>query len=113
MLGQLSCMQQSTCEIFRLWLLGCPVCKGTSGMLSSCGVFRGTDKLVISCPVALCIADLLGCQLPCVQQISLDISGCRVNCPVGSGSPGMPQAMLSVTLSSMSQDIVPLEKKTS
>jgi hypothetical protein len=29
-------------------------------MPSSC-VFRGIDKLLVTCSVALCVADLLGC----------------------------------------------------
>jgi hypothetical protein len=64
-------------------------------MPSCCGVFRATDKQAVSCSVALCVAHLLGCQLPCVHQISLETSGCGVNCPVGSGSSGMVQYMVS------------------
>jgi hypothetical protein len=79
MLGQLSCMQQSTCEIFRLWLPGCPVCKGTSGMLSSCGVFRETDKLVINWSITLCEVDFLGYLQAVALKGSLGSdSGCCV-----------------------------------
>lgn len=58
----------------------------------NCCVFRGADKLAVSCSVALCVADL-GCQLPCVQQISRDASGCDVRYPECSGSCGMTQVM--------------------
>lgn len=48
--------------------------------------------------VALCAVDLLGRQLPCVQQISLDVSGYGVSYPECSGSPGMFQAVVSDAL---------------
>ena len=58
----------------------------------NCGFFMGTDKLVISCSVALCTADLLRrfrmwCQLP-------DCSECSV-------SPGMAQDMVSTSLTAV------------
>ena len=55
-------------------------------MPSSCGVFRGIDKLVISCSVAQCAADLLGClRLWCRLPNSSECSG----------SSGMAQDMVS------------------
>jgi hypothetical protein len=38
-------------------------------------------------------------QLPCVQRISWDASGCGVSYPKCSGSPQMPLAVMSDTLS--------------
>jgi hypothetical protein len=64
-------------------------------MSLSCGVFSRVDKLMISCCIPLYVADLLGCQLPCVQQISLDVSGCDVSYPECSGSSGLSQDVVS------------------
>jgi hypothetical protein len=62
LLGQLPCMLQSPQEFFELWcwLPSSPVYRGTPGMPSNCIVFRGVHKLVISCSIVLCAADLLG-----------------------------------------------------
>ena len=69
LLDPLSCIPQILQEVFRLWCLlpNCPLFRGAPGILARCGVFRGVYKLVISCFVALCVANLLGCQLTCGQ----------------------------------------------
>ena len=64
-------------------------------MPSSCGVLRGADKLAVSCSFVWCVEDLLGCQLPCMQQITLNASGCGVSYPECSGSSGLVQDMVS------------------
>ena len=85
LLGQLPCMLQSPQEVFRLWcwLPSCPVYRGTPGMPSNCVVFRGVHKLVISCSIVLCAADLLGGLWLWCQRLKW------------SRSPGMPQDMVS------------------
>ena len=58
-----------------------PVYRGTPVMPFSCGVFKGADKLVISCSVSLCAADLLGC-LQAVVSVALcvaDLQGCQLS----------------------------------
>jgi hypothetical protein len=61
-------------------------CHRDPGMPSSCDVFRRADKLVISCSVALCAADLLGCLRLCCQL---------PNCSECRRSSGMAQDMVS------------------
>ena len=65
---QASCHACFSGEVFKLWCLlhSCPVYRGAPRMPLSCGVFREAEKLVA--------------QLPCVQQISWDASGCGVSC---------------------------------
>ena len=59
------------------WLSSCLVYRGTPGMPSNCVVFRGVHKLVISCSIVLCAADLLGgLWLWCQRLKQTDLLGC-------------------------------------
>lgn len=86
--ASVSWLPQSLREVFRLWnwLPSCPVYRGTPEKPSCCGVL-GTVVIL------WCLQ--LWCQLPWVEEISGDDSGCGIKCSECSKSSDMFQDILS------------------